>query len=96
MPLRVRLVSWNLHTPPLAPRRLPRLRAAGARLVHAPHADFLAFQEIWTSTWARELAAALEPAYEPLWPAGGPDHLDGSGLLTFVRRGRGWHAREVD
>lgn len=94
MSVRVRLVSWNLHTPPLAPRRIPRLRAVGARLLAEPRADFLLFQEVWTRSLAKTLATALEPAFAPVRLPGKGWTGDSGGLLSFVRRGSRWRVEE--
>ena len=90
--MQIRLATWNLHTPPFAPRRSQRLRAAAQHLKDGPavKADLLLFQEIWSETFWRELAEALSPDYVPSLPGDGAGIAARSGLASFLRRDSGW------
>jgi len=90
--MQIRLASWNLHTPPFAPRRSQRLRAAARHLRdgRGPKPDLLLFQEVWSEAFWQELAQALSPDYTPILPGEGPRTAARSGLASFVRRDSGW------
>lgn len=94
MAARIRLISWNLHGTPVAPRVLPRLRAAATELSRrAP--DLVLLQEIWRAGQADFLARRLAPDFERV--GAGPTGDDGraGGLLAFVRPGSGWRVRRL-
>lgn len=92
--MQIRLATWNLHTPPFAPRRSQRLRAAARHLKDGPgpKPDLLLFQEIWSEAFWRELAQALSPDYVPSLPGEGAGTAARSGLASFLRRDSGWRA----
>jgi len=92
----IHLVTWNLHTPPFAPRRSQRLRAAARHLRSrpGPAPDLLLFQEIWSEDFWEELAQALAPDYTPSLPEKGPGIAARSGLATFLRSDSGWRVTE--
>ena len=85
----LRLLSWNLHGPPLAPRRRERMRAAAGRL-REESPDLLVLQEVWLREDERQLTRALDADFAPLpMPAGGWP-LRRSGLLSYRRRLSAW------
>ncbi|MGE4651153.1 MAG: endonuclease/exonuclease/phosphatase family protein [Myxococcota bacterium] len=90
--MQIRLATWNLHTPPFAPRRSQRLRAAAQHLKDGPAVkpDLLLFQEIWSEDFWEELAQGLAPDYAPSLPGAGARIAARSGLASFVRRDSGW------
>ena len=90
--MQIRLATWNLHTPPFAPRRSQRLRAAARHLRDEPDPkpDLLLFQEVWSETFWKELGQALSPDYAPSLPGEGAGTAARSGLASFVRRDSGW------
>lgn len=90
--MQIRLATWNLHTPPFAPRRSQRLRAAARHLRDGPDPkpDLLLFQEVWSETFWKELGQALSPDYAPSLPGEGAGTAARSGLASFVRRDSGW------
>jgi endonuclease/exonuclease/phosphatase family metal-dependent hydrolase len=93
MRVQIRVISWNLHATPVAPRVLPRLLAAAAELQRR-QPDLVLLQEIWRPRYADVLAGLLAPAYEPLGRTGGGDWTPPGGLLPLLRRSSGWGLRE--
>jgi endonuclease/exonuclease/phosphatase family metal-dependent hydrolase len=99
MGVHVRMVTWNLHGPPLAWRQAERFAAVAARILHPPSPgaaelpDFVLFQEVWFPSKAQLLTEAMSPAYEAANVDGQAGLFPGrkGGLLSFVRRDRGWH-----
>lgn len=90
-----RLVSWNLHGPPLAWRQAERFQAAAEWIRNArPHVDFVLLQEVWFPSKAELLTTALGPEYEAVGvPENGIPGRAG-GLLTLVRKAAGWRISE--
>lgn len=94
--LELRLVSWNAHGAPGAPRREERM-ARISRAVAERQPDVVLLQEVWRQRDAEAVIAALEPAgYQAVeapeasrWP------VRTSGLLSFVRAAAGWRAEQV-
>jgi endonuclease/exonuclease/phosphatase family metal-dependent hydrolase len=93
MRVRIRVISWNLHATPVAPRVLPRLLAAAAELLRR-QPDLILLQEIWRAPYAAVLAGLLAPDYEPLGRTGGAAWTPPGGLLPFLRRSSGWRLRD--
>jgi endonuclease/exonuclease/phosphatase family metal-dependent hydrolase len=95
VPQRLRLVSWNVHGVPGAPRTEERL-AAIADLLRARAPDLVLLQEVWRPRDAEALARALAPAgYAPVEVPGGRRWpLRSAGLLGFLRSRAGWRASE--
>ena len=96
MPLALRLVSWNAHGAPGAPRREERMaRIAHAALEREP--DVVLLQEVWRQSDAELLFAAFRPAgYASVEVPGGREWpVRTSGLLSFVRSAAGWRAEQI-
>ena len=90
---RLRLVSWNVHDVPGAPRRPERIEAIAELLaLRAP--DLVLLQEVWSNRAADTLAASLGPhGYDSVEiPDGRGIALRKAGLLAFVSGAAGWHA----
>lgn len=81
--MRLRLISWNLHGPPPAPRIIPRLRAV-AREIARRAPDVVLLQELWTQVQSNLISRRL-PDYERVDP---PTRgwLRTAGLMTLVSR----------
>lgn len=96
MTLRLRLVSWNLHGPPLAWRQRQRFAAAATHILEHrcdPLPDFILLQEAWFPSKAALLIETLQPHYDSV---GVPRALfpgRKGGLLSFIRRDSGWQLR---
>ncbi len=90
---KLRLVSWNVHGAPGAPRRYERM-ATMARVVTARRPDVVLLQEVWRQRDAETFIEALVSAgYASVEvPGGGRWPLRTSGLLSFVRSAAGWRA----
>jgi endonuclease/exonuclease/phosphatase family metal-dependent hydrolase len=94
--LKLRLVSWNVHGVPGAPRREERMMLI-ARVVAARKADVVLLQEVWRQRDAEALIAvlgrrgyaAVEVPNSGRWP------VRTSGLLAFVRSAAGWRADRI-
>jgi endonuclease/exonuclease/phosphatase family metal-dependent hydrolase len=86
--MQLRLVTWNLHGPPLARRQTERFREASRRILTsaAPLPDLVLLQEIWFSSEAARLIALFEPQYQPVDVPRTSYPGRAGGLLTFVRR----------
>jgi endonuclease/exonuclease/phosphatase family metal-dependent hydrolase len=96
MPSGLRLVSWNAHGAPGAPRREERMaRIAHAALEREP--DVVLLQEVWRQSDAELIFAALRPAgYASVEVPGGREWpVRTSGLLSFVRSAAGWRAERI-
>jgi endonuclease/exonuclease/phosphatase family metal-dependent hydrolase len=93
---RLRLVSWNVHGAPGAPRRSERM-ATIARVVLARSPDLVLLQEVWRQRDAEVFIDALSPrGYAAIevpetrrWP------MRTAGLLSFARVAAGWRAEAV-
>lgn len=92
-PTRLRLVSWNVHGAPGAPRRDERM-ATMARVVTARRPDVVLLQEVWRQRDAETFIEALVPAGYASVEVPGGSHwpMRTSGLLGFVRSAAGWRA----
>jgi len=94
MDLRLRVVSWNLHGPPLAWRQSQRFVAAATHILDQratpKRPDFVLLQEAWFPSKAALLIAAFKPLYEVVDVPRGWFPGRKSGLLTFIRRDSGW------
>ena len=86
---KLRLVSWNVHGAPDAPRSSERM-ATIARVVTARSADLVLLQEVWLPRDAQALLTALAPAGYASVEV--PAERHSAGLLCFVRSGAGWRA----
>jgi len=94
--LALRLVSWNAHGAPGAPRREERMaRIAHAALAREP--DVVLLQEVWRQSDAELCFAAFRPAgYVSVEVPGGREWpVRTSGLLSFVRSAAGWRAERI-
>src|SRR5262245_6663903 len=85
MPITVRVSSWNLHGPPLAPRRDARFDEVARRILREDP-DVVHFQEVWIPDDATRLIDMLCPSYEPVPDAGRGLILRTGGLLSFLKR----------
>ncbi|MBI1814611.1 MAG: endonuclease/exonuclease/phosphatase family protein [Deltaproteobacteria bacterium] len=87
--LYLRLVTWNLHGPPFAPRRRARMGAAAMEIARrAP--DLALLQEVWFPGDAAYLVDQLRSDYDSIdVPAGALLGRKG-GLLAFLRRSSPW------
>lgn len=92
---KLRLVSWNVHGVPDAPRSSERM-ATIARVVAARSADLVLLQEVWNQGDAEALIAALTPAgYASVEvPVAFRSPTPTAGLLCFVRSAAGWRAEK--
>lgn len=89
--LQLDLLSWNVHAPPRAPRRVERLTAVAAEIARrAPEVALL--QEVWFASDAARLTAQLGHNYDVVGNAPRSWPLRTGGLLAFVRRAAGWRA----
>jgi len=89
---RLRLVSWNVHGTPDAPRIEVRLGAI-ARLIAMRKPDLVLLQEVWRRRDAAALGRALARAgYTAVSVPTGGLVMRRSGLLAFVRSREGWRA----
>jgi endonuclease/exonuclease/phosphatase family metal-dependent hydrolase len=88
----LRLVSWNVHGTPVAPRISERLDAvAGAVLARKP--AVVLFQEVWRrsdATWLEKRFA--RKGYEVVGVPNGGLLMRKAGLLAFVHARAGWRA----
>ncbi len=91
--LPLHIITWNLHGPPLAPRRAQRF-AAAAEYILQQLPDILCLQEVWFPSEAAALVAQLELAYVVAEPPHGWFPGSQGGLLTFVRRRSRWAIRQ--
>ena len=94
--MKLRLVSWNVHGAPGAPRREERM-AAVARAVAEREPDVVLLQEVWRQRDAEVFLAALGPAgYTSVEvPDGRRWPVRTAGLLSFVRSASGWRAERI-
>lgn len=89
---RLRLVSWNVHGTPTAPRVEERL-AAIAGVIAALEPDLVLLQEVWRWRDAEALEKTLAPrGFRVVSLPSGGVWIRRSGLLAFVRSATGWHA----
>ena len=90
----LRLVSWNVHGTPDAPRTKERLRAI-ARSLAARDPDLVLLQEVWAPRDAKSFEKRLARAGYAVveLPADGV-LMRTSGLLAFVRTSAGWRASQ--
>jgi endonuclease/exonuclease/phosphatase family metal-dependent hydrolase len=87
---KLRIVSWNVHAVPGAPRIPERLRAI-ARGVVARKPDLVLLQEVWRQRDADSLEETLRRAgYEVVSVAATGVLMRTAGLLGFVRASAGW------
>jgi len=93
---RLRLVSWNVHGVPGAPRREERM-AVIARAVAARRADVVLLQEVWRQRDAQVFLGSLgRVGYASVEvPGGARWPVRTSGLLAFVRSAAGWRAERI-
>jgi hypothetical protein len=91
---RLRLISWNLHAPPLASETEVRLERVAERIQQLGDAtdapDFLLFQEVWFPSLAAQLAESLRSLYEFAALPAGLFPGDTGGLVAAVRRNSEW------
>lgn len=94
--MKLRLVSWNVHGAPGAPRRSERM-ALIARVALARRPDLVLLQEVWRQRDAELLIRALGPhGYRAVEvPAARRWPLRTSGLLSFVRDAAGFRAERT-
>lgn len=94
-PMQVRLVTWNLHGPPLARRQTQRFQAAAQRLLQTPQPlpDFVLLQEVWFPSKAELLTDQFKLAYDAVDVPHNSFPGRAGGLLTLVRRDAGWKIR---
>jgi endonuclease/exonuclease/phosphatase family metal-dependent hydrolase len=91
--MRLDLLSWNVHGPPLAPRRATRLNAVGLEIERrAPEIALL--QEVWFGGDAAALARQLAPRYDVVDGAPRVRPVRAGGLLAFVRRDSEWRVAD--
>src|SRR5262245_53378716 len=92
MPAALSLVSWNLHGIPFLSTRRERLRRVAARVLDA-EPDVVLFQEVWLHRDAAQLMQALAALYEPVPGPSSLRPMRMSGLLSLIRRDKGWAVR---
>ena len=85
----VRVISWNLHGPPFAPRRPERMSAAATEAARRG-ADLLLLQEVWFPADAARLIDQLGPDYDSITVPRGALFGRKGGLLAFLRRSSSW------
>jgi endonuclease/exonuclease/phosphatase family metal-dependent hydrolase len=89
--LRIRLLSWNLHGPPLAPRRAERFERVATEILSASAApELVLLQEVWLRRDAERLRRRLAPTYDTLDGAPRTWPLRAGGLLAFLHRQAAW------
>jgi len=89
---RLRLVSWNVHGVPSAPRIAERLSAI-ARAIAARKPDLVLLQEVWRHRDAAALEKRLRrDGYTVVGIPTGGIVMRTSGLLAFLRTAAGWRA----
>ncbi len=89
-PTRIRLVSWNVHGVPSAPRIAERLGAI-ARAIAARKPDLVLLQEVWRHRDAAALEKRLRRGgYTAVGVPTGGLVTRKSGLLAFVSSAAGW------
>lgn len=94
--MQLRLVTWNLHGPPLARRQKERFREAAQHILGStpPLPDLVLLQEVWFRSAAAHLIEILGPHYQAIDvpPTSFPGRA--GGLLTLLRRDSGWSLAE--
>lgn len=86
--MNLRILSWNVHTPPLSPN--PEIRLARvAHKIKSLAPDLVLLQEVWFDSGAELLERELRDGYEMI-PAteGGSWLTRPSGLLAFLAKGK--------
>jgi endonuclease/exonuclease/phosphatase family metal-dependent hydrolase len=86
--MRLELISWNVHGPPLSRRRPQRL-AAVAEVIREAAPDLVLLQEVWFPSDAERVVQCL-PGYEPIAHGLRAGLLRRGGLLALLHRDRGW------